>query len=160
MNVRFPTVEAKWSMPYQVQINSQIEQAFDKINEYALIPGGGVQGQILAKASARAFDVAWVNPAATIPYTSSAGTVAQGNGGSIIYATGPITLPALADSTAFTIVNNTGVPITMSPSGTTLIWHTGSSHVVGGTRTLAPGGVVTVHLTSSVFWNVWGTGIS
>jgi hypothetical protein len=165
MNVRFPIVEASWSMPYQLTVNAQIEQAFDKINEYALIPGGGSQGQVLAKASARAYDATWANPSASIPYRvpAAAFSVAQSDGGTTIYCNSgaggyPVTLPVLSDTTALTLVNNNGGPITLSPSGCLLYWYSGSA-VTAGSRTLAVGGVVTLHFISGA-WRVWGTGIS
>jgi hypothetical protein len=63
MSLRLP-LEERWTKAYQSAINGMIERAVNKLNEFALVRAGGSTGQVLAKASARDFDLAWT-PAAT-----------------------------------------------------------------------------------------------
>ena len=63
MSLRLP-LEERWTKAYQSAINGMIERAVNKLNEFALVRAGGSTRQVLAKASARDFDLAWA-PAAT-----------------------------------------------------------------------------------------------
>jgi len=58
MIVRLP-VESRWSPDYQGRANAELERAFGRLNEYALVKPGGSARQALVKASDRDFDLAW-----------------------------------------------------------------------------------------------------
>lgn len=60
MNVSLPTPPDRWTPEWQARYNLALEQAFQRIWEYARIPPGGTTGQALQKNSARDFDLKWV----------------------------------------------------------------------------------------------------
>ncbi len=60
--------QSVWSADFQDRLNGEIERAFARLNEYALVPVGGTTGQALVKRSDRSLELEW-------------GTVAGGGGG-------------------------------------------------------------------------------
>jgi hypothetical protein len=58
MRVVLP-VDSRWTPEYQQRLNSTLEAALARLNEYALIPEGGTSGQSLVKASDRSLDLEW-----------------------------------------------------------------------------------------------------
>lgn len=62
MNIKLPS-EPKWSQEYQTRLNALLENAFAQINQYALVPAGGGNGQVLSKRSQRDFDLTWLDAA-------------------------------------------------------------------------------------------------
>jgi hypothetical protein len=55
-------VPISWSVQFQTEMNSDLEKALNRVNEYALVPEGGTAGQVLTKASARSLDLSWATP--------------------------------------------------------------------------------------------------
>lgn len=68
MKIRLPTGQ-RWTPEYQQRLNAENERAFERINEYALVPAGGSAGYALTKASDRDFDVAWATAPTVQPAT-------------------------------------------------------------------------------------------
>jgi hypothetical protein len=48
-----------WSPEFQQQLNDALEQQFAKLNEFALVPYGGLEGQVLKKTSDRPYVMEW-----------------------------------------------------------------------------------------------------
>lgn len=59
MIISLPQPPARWTPEYQAQVNTAIEQAFQRLFEYARIPAGGTAGQKLVKTTDRDYDVSW-----------------------------------------------------------------------------------------------------
>lgn len=58
--MRLP-IEDRWTRDYQLRFNAQLEAQFDRLNQFALVPSGGGNGQVLSKRSERDFDVNWID---------------------------------------------------------------------------------------------------
>lgn len=86
----------------------------------------------------------------------------QNDNGNVIYysSAGALTasLGALTDSTIITLVVVGAGTLGISASSGTLTWYSGAGTSTGA-RTLAAGGVATVHRNGSN-WSIWGTGLS
>ena len=49
----------QWSPEFQKRLNDALEERFRVLNEYALVPYGGTQGQVLTKTSDRPYVMEW-----------------------------------------------------------------------------------------------------
>lgn len=113
---RLPFSEG-WSPEFQKRLNDALEERFRVLNEYALVPYGGTQGQALVKKSDRPYELEWAGTTAeaiTLAVRNSTGsTITRG---SAVYINGAqgANLPtialaqanALATSRAIGLVQN------------------------------------------------------
>ena len=54
------------------QMAGSVESAFERVNEYAVVPAGGAAGSVLVKSTARSYVTAWQSPADTAANIASA----------------------------------------------------------------------------------------